>query len=102
MKTTLVNRKKKRGTVYIGRGSRFGNPFSHKEGTKATWVVESREAAVAAFEEWARNSQDKQAKYLRDSLYMLNGEVLECFCAPLACHGDVLVRMVHEQFGEDL
>lgn len=97
MKTTVVNKKGKvKGTFYIGRGSRFGNPFSHLEGTKATWIVESREEAIKAFEEWARNSEDKEAKLLRDSLWMLRGEVLECFCAPLPCHGEVLIRMVEE------
>ena len=35
--------------VYCGRGSVLGNPFSHKEGTKATFVVESRDEAVEAY-----------------------------------------------------
>ena len=92
--TRVVNKYKERGTVYIGCGSRWGNKFSHLEGTQATVVVETREEAVARYEDWIRNSTDKQAQYCRDSLWMLRGETLECFCAPQACHGDVLVKLV--------
>ncbi len=102
MKTTLVNKKGKvKGTFYIGRGSRFGNPFSHLEGTKATYVVESREAAIVAYEDWVRNGQDEQAKFIRDSLWLIRGEVLECFCKPLACHGDVLIKLIKEMYGDE-
>jgi len=31
---------------------------------------------------------------LKDCLHELEGKILGCWCKPLACHGDVLVRLV--------
>lgn len=79
------------GDVYIGRGSRWGNRFSHRAGTRAEVVVGSREEAVEAYrrELWA----NVQAGVVSvDALAALHGRTLVCFCAPLACHGDVLER----------
>lgn len=76
--------------VYIGRGSPWGNPFSHiSEGTKATYRVESREKAVEAFKQdlWRRI---KAKEVRRTDLVQLLGKRLACFCKPQACHGDVL------------
>ncbi len=38
--------------VYIGRPSKWGNPFSHKSGTLAQFRVATREEAVARYREW--------------------------------------------------
>ena len=38
--------------VYIGRGSIYGNPYSHLENTKATFKVATREEAVKKYEEY--------------------------------------------------
>lgn len=74
--------------VYIGRGSKWGNPFSHRTGTKAAHVVESREAAIAGYEEFILDRPDLLA-----ALPELKGKTLGCWCSPLACHGDVLARL---------
>ena len=74
--------------VYIGRGSKWGNPFTHKQGTKAKFVVGSRDEAVAAFREWILT----QPQLLAD-LHELKGKTLACFCAPKACHGHVLAEL---------
>lgn len=73
------------GSVYIGRPSKWGNPFViGKDGT--------REQVI-----------DKYVKYilLNPSLYIaakreLRGKDLVCFCAPEACHGDVLLEIANE------
>lgn len=82
--------------VYIGRGSKWGNPFSHRTGTKARVVVATREEAVERYEAWVRSRPD-----LMNSLHELRGKTLVCFCKPAACHGDVLVKLVKERFGDD-
>lgn len=37
--------------VYIGRGSPWGNPFSHMPNSKAKSIVATREEAIELFEE---------------------------------------------------
>lgn len=90
MKARVVHCKKEEFDVYIGRGSKWGNPFSHKEGTLAEHVVGSREEAIAKYEEYLLSNQE-----LVDSLPELKGKVLGCWCKPKACHGDVLLKMAN-------
>lgn len=67
--------------VYIGRGSKWGNPFYiGRDGTRAE-VIEK-------YERWIRSQPDLMA-----SLHELYGKRLGCHCHPLPCHGDVLMRL---------
>ena len=91
MKTRVVHCKKEPYDVYIGRPSKWGNPYSHKEGTKAEFVVETRKEAVEKYEDYLRKSG------LIDDIAQLEGKVLGCWCKPKACHGDVLVRLLDEK-----
>jgi hypothetical protein len=83
--------------VYVGRGSKFGNPYSHKEGTQAKWVVESREDAIRLYEEWLREQPELMATVKKE----LRGKVLACYCSPLACHADVLLKIANEEDNEE-
>jgi ribA/ribD-fused uncharacterized protein len=95
-KTKVVNRHHNAPfDVYIGRGSIWGNPFSHQEGTTAKFKVTTREEAVQAYSEWIR--QPEQA-YLLAQIKELKGRILGCSCSPLCCHGDVLVELAEETF----
>ena len=82
--------------IYIGRGSVLGNPFSHQQGTKASVLVESREAAVAAYSEWLNQKIAEGNELILNELLRLFEIAQEqplkllCFCAPQACHGDVI------------
>lgn len=89
----VVHCKKSPYDVYIGRGSKWGNPYSHKEGTAAKWVVDTREDAIRLYEEWLRSQPDLVAAAKKE----LKGKVLGCWCAPLACHGDVLIKIANEE-----
>lgn len=89
-KPKVVHCKKEEFDVYIGRGSKWGNPFSHKEGTLAEHVVGSREEAIAKYEEYLLSNQE-----LVDSLPELKGKVLGCWCKPKACHGDILLNLAN-------
>jgi hypothetical protein len=73
--------------VAIHRPSKWGNPFSHKEGTLAQWKVSSRAEAIERVSAWFLTQPDLLA-----ALPELKGKVLGCFCAPLACHGNVLAK----------
>lgn len=88
----VVNIKAKRQyEIYVGRGSDWGNPFSHKQGTQARFVVATRADAIERYREhlW-RRIRDEGAPLVH-RLAQLNGKVLGCYCKPAACHGDVLV-----------
>lgn len=70
--------------VFIGRPSKWGNPFViGRDGDRAM--------VIAKYEAWVR---DQPA--LRAALVELCGKVLGCYCAPLPCHGDVLARLAEE------
>ena len=89
-KTRVVNRRRERFDVYIGRPSPWGNPFSHREGTLACFRVATREDAVAKFREWFLAQPELVARARRE----LKGKVLGCWCKPAACHGDVIAQIV--------
>ena len=87
MTPRVVHCKREEFDVYIGRGSRWGNPYSHKVGTLAEHVVESRTEAIQKFEEYLLSNEELMA-----SLPDLKGKILGCWCKPKSCHGDILLR----------
>jgi len=92
MTTRVVNLRLQPYDVYIGRGSKWGNPFSHKAGTKALYRVKSREEAIRKYREWILTQPE-----LLESLSELEGKTLGCFCKPHDCHGDVLVELIRDK-----
>lgn len=90
--TTVVHCKKEKYDVYIGRPSKWGNPFTHLTyGTKAKFKVSSRLEAIQLYENWITEGE---GQYLLSDLHELKDKVLGCWCAPLPCHGDVLVKLI--------
>lgn len=67
-------------SVYIGRGSKWGNPFILNENTTRKEVVKKYEIYLLANPD------------LLKALYELKGKDLVCYCAPKECHGDVLLK----------
>jgi hypothetical protein len=93
---SVAHCKKDKHDVYIGRPSKWGNPFTHKKDSKtlAKHVVNSREEAVEAYRKWITEGE---GKHLLKDLKELNGKILGCWCSPLSCHGDVLADLVNKQ-----
>lgn len=89
--TTVVHCKRDRYDVYIGRPSKWGNPFSHLSNTLAQYSVDTRDEAIKEYEAWLRNQPELMA-----ALPELRDKVLGCWCKPKACHGDVLAKIVNE------
>ena len=89
----VVHCKREPYDVYIGRPSKWGNPFSHiKDGkTLAKYVVNTREDAISAYKEWIINGD---GKHLLADLHELSDKVLGCWCSPKPCHGDVLMELL--------
>lgn len=80
-RTPVVNKHSKAPfDVYIGRGSKWGNPFpvGRTPGT-------SRQSVVVKYEQHLLESPELLAH-----IGELHGKTLQCFCAPQLCHGDVL------------
>jgi hypothetical protein len=79
----VVNRRISAFDVYIGRGSKWGNPFRiGKDGTRAD--------VIRKYEAWLQEQPELLA-----ALHELRGKTLGCFCAPKPCHGDILARLAN-------
>ena len=92
-KTQVVHCKIDAYDVYIGRGSKWGNPFTHKSGTTAKFQVDTRDEAIAKYREWIMKQPE-----LLDSIHELRGKRLGCWCKIPSdpgrpCHGDVLADL---------
>jgi hypothetical protein len=80
--------------VYVGRPSKFGNPFTHKPNTTAEFLVSSQEEAVLRFDEWIRTQPELLEAVKRE----LRGKVLACWCGPRdACHAQILATIANEE-----
>ena len=80
--------------VYVGRPTKWGNPYSHKDGTKARWKVATRDAAVDAYVQYLHETLE--GRYLQHAaLEELRGKDLVCWCAPERCHADVLIEIAN-------
>lgn len=77
--------------VYIGRGSKWGNPFTHLPSTKAEHVVKDRETAVAKYTEYILAKPELIQQVRKE----LAGKDLVCFCKPRSCHGDILLSIAN-------
>ncbi len=74
--------------VYIGRPTKWGNPFAIGEhGTRAE--------VISKYEVWLRK-EIAENRITLDDLRTLKGKQLACWCAPLACHGEVIVKLIDE------
>ena len=81
MSARVVHCKREPYDVYIGRPSKWGNPFViGKDGT--------REQVIRRYEHWLSTNTA-----LMKQLPELRGKTLGCWCAPNPCHGDVLARL---------
>ena len=89
--TRAVNRRTEKETLYIGRGSIWGNRFTCIQNyqTKAEFVVATREESVLAYKDDILKNPTLLCRLLE-----LNGHKLGCFCKPKSCHGDILVYLL--------
>lgn len=78
--------------VYIGRPSKWGNPYTHELGTLALFRVANRDIAISRYKEYVTSGD---GKHLLKDLHELKGKVLVCYCKPNTCHGDVLIELVN-------
>jgi len=81
--TKVVHCKKNSYDIYIGRGSKWGNPYKiGKDG--------NRDEVIAKYATYI----SKKPELLAD-VHELKGKILGCYCKPKGCHGDILVKLVN-------
>jgi hypothetical protein len=88
MTTKVVNIKKEKYDVYIGRPSIYGNPFK-------IGIDGNREEVIKKYKEWF----DKQIQtniIFKRKIHSLKGKILGCFCKPLSCHGDIIAEYLNK------
>ena len=74
----VVHCKKDNYDIYCGRPSIWQNPYKIGEHGTRKQVIEKYKKYLLANQE------------LLDKIHELRGKVLGCWCAPMACHCDVL------------
>lgn len=75
-----------KGAVYVGRPSKFGNPF----------VMQSelhRDEVCDRFANWFFANEELVQAAKRE----LKGKDLVCFCAPKRCHADLLMQIANQE-----
>lgn len=70
--------------VYVGRPSDFGNPFSSAHF--------GRTECIRRFEALVNRDESFRLQIKKE----LAGKDLICWCAPLPCHADILLRVANE------
>jgi hypothetical protein len=90
MKTKVVNVRKTHYEVFIGRPSKYGNPF--KIGRDGT-----REQVIELYRKYFYKRLEFDPEFKKDVL-KLQGKTLGCYCKPEACHGDVILEYLYNVF----
>lgn len=80
----VVHCKKEPYDIYIGRPSKWGNPFRLDD-------EDARGSTLESYRNWVTSQP-----HLMEALGELDGKVLGCWCAPRSCHGDVLAELVSQ------
>lgn len=105
-------------TVYVGRGSKWGNPFIAGSKNNQRFAHDDKHA-VQLFRLWATKTKlkvntpnclrgeiaidcfQKERERLLSSLHELKGKDLACWCASEeSCHADVLLELANKKEGE--
>lgn len=76
-----------KAAVYIGRPSKWGNPF-------IIGVHGSRQWCTDSYAIWIQSQP-----HLMKDIPELRGLDLVCWCAPKVCHGDILLDLANNQGG---
>lgn len=81
----VVNRHKEQFDVYVGRGTKWGNPYKDLP----------RKDAIALYRvlfiRWVRDGI-----ITREELMELKGKRLGCSCHPKPCHADIIAQAVNK------
>lgn len=85
MTTKVVDLRREDYDVYIGRGSKWGNPFKQLD-----WSLKERHRVCDEYEKWFWTTD------LPNQIQELKDKTLGCFCGSKRCHGDFLAKLANE------
>lgn len=83
--TRVVSLKNDEYDVYIGRGSKWGNPFPMSNASD-----QERDRVCEEYERWFWTTD------LPNQVHELKDKVLGCYCKPKRCHGDFLAALANK------
>jgi hypothetical protein len=100
-KPVRIQRKRTKGwkmpvnTIYVGRPTRFGNPFKVGEVNTDTGEIVTLEKCLEYFRFYLHRKY--QGAALAEFLEPLRGKDLACFCkSGQPCHADILLELANE------
>lgn len=98
MKPAIVHFKKHPYDIYIGRPSKWGNPFSRKAGLAKNKVA-TKSQALYEHKKWVL-AQPQLVQQIKEEL---RGKILGCWCdSPYGCHGLILWQLANNISEEDI
>ncbi len=108
MRTRVVNIRTAPYDVYIGRPGHglegpFGNPLKMGQRCPACSTRDeanyhqTRASLIACYEKNILRPRMLQEPGFAARVLALRGKTLGCFCAPLPCHGDAILRVLADE-----
>lgn len=96
MPVVLNKRKDKipRNAIYVGRGSKYGNPFRISKEMP-------RDRVILLYARLLQDYINSGIVDIEDIQRELGGHDLVCYCAPLPCHADVLLLAANPELMEE-
>ena len=102
-KTWAVHKNKHEFDIYVGRPSKYGNPYTHIQDGKnaAEFIVSTRDQAISEYRKHLYSSG------LINDIEELRGKRLGCWCCKepsdglsdkKVCHAEVLAEILNEKF----
>lgn len=84
-------------TIYCGRPSLLGNPFSHLNTSIAKFICKQEEVLIK-YEEWLNSltKNSSEIKFLQELQRFNHSQniCLECWCKPRKCHCDIILYKI--------
>ena len=78
-------------SVYIGRGSPFGNPFHiGKDG--------DRDEVIKKYRRFFSDRMVVDPAFEKEVNNIAKDAVLTCYCKPSACHGDIIKEYLDKKY----
>ncbi|MDP2685239.1 MAG: DUF4326 domain-containing protein [bacterium] len=71
--------------VFIGSPSKWSSPYR-------VGIDGPREEVMLSYDIWVQNNPE----FIKSVRRELPGKRLGCYCAPMMCHGDLLVRIAND------
>jgi hypothetical protein len=88
-------------TVYVGRGSPWGNPFVvGPDGTRAKCVAlygKLLDGLICLSKSPEIEPQKRILRHALKHIHELRGKNLACWCAAGPCHADILLKLANQE-----